>query len=629
MSYRSSPARISIRALALSFILLIATPAWGVGPVQAPALPGGATTSDSDPGAGEQWGRFGGRDFSFSIHDPSQFSSLSWGPILSQPPTAAFDDNVDAPGETLSLNLSQSNLAAGIAVWTGTAALTLVNPSGTFNVPTRLTMTVSSSGSAVPLTTSISSPSPAVDVLATGSTFTANVLFEANYNAGWEPILDMFDRLETLPGPPPGTTGPVLTSFSTGFYFETAAAGLSLEEHDENITNQLNGPDGIASRLGNIDGDIEFLKIEIPGRIHNVQSKLNEVHGKVFELSGVPNTLDEIWSRVQSLPTTFPELPSDIASRDDVSQVADNLSQILLILWGLQPCPPEAGPLCDSAKFVQDLASQSSVDEMRTVVDGVSAELSTTASQSSVDTINEILIGLLTELAQLATQSSVDGVTQLLQDLSVNLDNLASQTSVDGLAEVLAGVSDAVQDVATSASVEQIAGELTALSSQLQDVASQSSVDALNEVLIGLLTEIEQTARQATLEAIESDLQALESRLAAIQTAIDSLETPTPIVVEVRDADADSKTRRWIVKTTQHGALVDAAVTRVLAIHTEKTSPAQVVDMTGSASIIPLGPGLIDLTVNTGKDKGVVYQIEVGYNDGSSSVSGSILSTDS
>lgn len=494
-----SPLRGAARAALVLALVLFPALALAIGPVAPTSLPGGVSVSDNDSGSGEQWGRLGGRTITFNVNTPAAFSSLSWGAV--SPPTAALDGVLNSPSETMNFSSAGSNLPSGIAQWSGFAPVFIVAPSsGTILVETRFTLRVTTPGGVpLPLAFTSGGPNPGIDVLASGP-FRVNLLFEGRHSlvniGNWTPLLQLYDTLETPVGNPPGTSGPALTGFNHGFYYETVSApppgGMTVDEHDDNVTPRLIG----------IRDDTAFLRIDTVNRLVDVQSGL-----------------DEVRTRVNLLPTEFPtfpdipEIPSDIATSENVSSAKDDLSDILLILFGLMPCPAEAGPLCDSAIFVQDLA----------------------------------------------TQASLDGVGEALALLQDSLDDVASQSSVDS-----------------------ISTRVTQLGTQLDTI----------EISLG--------------------------GLAADPLSVEVIEVPDP---------PSPKHRRWIVKTTQGGALVDASLSRILSIRSKKLLPALAEDVTFRASAMAIGPGLLDVTLETGAGNGetVVYQIEVQHAGGEGTTEASAL----
>lgn len=335
------------------------------GPALPGSLPGGAPVGDDDPGSGEQWGRANGRNLSISVNDPSLFTALSWGVVSATAPVAAFDGAVDEVGETMSFDALGSNLAGGVARWVGEAEVELVdtNPSTFVTLPTRFTLTVTNPG-AVPLAFVLGEVNPGINVLTSGP-FNANLFFEAFYpvsiggDDSWHPLLDLFDLLDTNTNVPGG--GQLAqTGVNTGFYF-TTDEGLSLEDHDANISGQI----------ADVKDDTAFLRIDAINRLQGLGVDLDELADMV---AWVKTDLGSLQNEVGMIPKE--DLSDEIAmvlallqggggdppaTGEDLQQLQDEITDILLILFGLAPCPPEAGPLCDSATFVDDLATESSL----------------------------------------------------------------------------------------------------------------------------------------------------------------------------------------------------------------------------------------------------------------------------
>jgi hypothetical protein len=341
------------RSLFSLLVIFIALPTFAAGP--APSVPGVTLLSDGDGGNGERWGRAGGRSLVYAVTNPAGFSALTWGVVSGTTPSAAFDGTVN-PSEMLVYSSIDSSPATGMARWLGSASITLINPTRTVTLPTRFTLTVTSPTGPVPLVFTPGAVNPGFNALS-ATPFTANLLFETQNlssiggNDQWKAILDFFDqRTDTQTGQPPGQGGPVMTGVQTGFYFTESqgGSGLTLADHDANITG----------RLISIKGDTEFARLEM-GR-----------------LPGISNNIVDIKNAVMGLGND-----SNDATKDDVSAASQQLQQILFILFGLEPCPAQAGPLCENAKFIKDLSTQASVNGVRDSVGDVLSRLSTIDSQ--------------------------------------------------------------------------------------------------------------------------------------------------------------------------------------------------------------------------------------------------------
>jgi hypothetical protein len=461
------------------------------------ALPGGVTVTDSDSGNGQAWGRPGGRNITFSVNTPAAFDALTWGVASGTNPSLAFDGSV-TPGspEIMTFQPGLSNTAAGRAVWMGTAILPTIV--GNVSTPTRFTLTITPGR---PMVFQGGGVNPGIDVLAGGTTFTANFLFEMQYvglpgaDGQWHPVLTKYDAITlTLPGSPPSTNeGPVMTGVTTGFYF-SSETGMSLEQHDAHIAALVNG----------VRGDTSFMRIEMTNRLPAIQNDLGEIKNKV--VNEIPGSLSQILSQLQQ-----PGGNTNAATRDDVNQAKQDLQEILLILFGLAPCPPEAGPLCTTAKFISHLSTQASVDLVKQGVDG-------------------ILIGLN---------------------------------------RVETGVANA---------------------------ATQASVNALS------------------------------SKVDALQGSVDGVASTALVVVATQVDAASSKHARFIVRTTVDGQPVAATLSRVTAFLTG--SPAALAqNVTGNATVVPLGNGLHDVTIELvkGVSDGSAFLFEGSFGNNALSLQGSAL----
>ncbi|MDH4229296.1 MAG: hypothetical protein OEW11_06045 [Nitrospirota bacterium] len=377
--------RAPLAALITATCLALGTPgsAAAIGPVTPGSLPGGVTVTDSDTVSGAQWGRSGGRTITYAVANPAGFAALSWGIVNGTTPEAAFDNAIDGldfavtprPGERMTFNPAESSLASGVARWTGEAQIQLVAPGVTRVVlPTRFTLTVTNPA---PLAFMAGGAAPGVDVLAnTPGTFTVNWLFEAKAPGStvWEPLLDLFDRLPTGIG----ADGFAHTSLSSGFYYELpGGGGLTLETHDANISAQVAA----------VKNDTGFLKIEAVNR-----------------LVGLADDLTALRNQVNTLPRDFqfPQIPPDIATRNDVNGASERLSQTLLTLFGIMPCPPEAGPVCDTATFINDLATLDALNAAKTEVLDATGGLATRAG------LDAARAAVLAAMGDLITQASLD-----------------------------------------------------------------------------------------------------------------------------------------------------------------------------------------------------------------------------
>lgn len=193
-----------------------------VGPVMPP--PGGCDIAQSGRMAG-----YGGATMTFANLDFDQFDTLYWGPARASAAGFAFDGVINAPNETLTFDLAGSDLANGMALWTGWAAIyhfDIGNARWIWqNLSTRLTYTVTNSEGPVPL--SIFGSLGNIPVASVTGDFQVHLLLEANYG-GWQPAITVFDSLHTNTHTPIQSGDHRATdSFEDGFFYtDVRIAGL-------------------------------------------------------------------------------------------------------------------------------------------------------------------------------------------------------------------------------------------------------------------------------------------------------------------------------------------------------------------------------------------------------------------
>lgn len=558
------------------------------GPVSVANLPGGGgnvvTDTDVTEGSslGQRWGRAGGRTITYHVAGPSTFSALVFGVVQGTAPSLAFDAAVTpSTGEIMSYNSGQSLPAQGMARWTGFANLPLFN-GGVSNLPTRFTMTVTrvSNGAAVPLAIDPSGPNLMASVLATGD-FRVNLLFEMQdlgNSTVFRPVLDYYDSLATPPGQPPASNnGPVMTGVNTGFYYTLADTGMTIEEHDAHVQSLF---DALMPKVNNMEGKINFLHTDWGGRIPAIQNQVGDVYNAIN--NNISPTLSQIQQQVGQLLGQSGGT-GNLATKQDVDNARNQLNEMLMIILGVMPCPPQAPPgFCSNFKSLAGLGADS--NQILIGLNNANVKLNTVATQASVD---GILIGLNN------ANTKLDGAAS-------KLNTLASQSSVDG---ILIGLNNAITG--------GVAG-----------LASQASVNALDVKVSALAGAVGGLASQASLNTLQSSLNA------KIDELQDSLDNTSSQSLDVRAVQIDSgnpKQLRWLVKTTRDGVMVGASLTRFAAIRTP--GAAVMTNVLGNSTVATLAPGLHDVTLTLVKDvtDGVAYLFEASLSAGGSTIQGSAL----
>lgn len=155
-------------------------------------------------------GRTGGLTFAFSHVNLTGLVDLFWGPAAAI--HEALDGAADGVGETLTF----SGFTDSTAVWTGVSTVYIAY-SAPSTVPTRFTLKLSGAAKFIEVNPAGVRNGNSVVAKVEGD-FACNLLFESSVNAGvtYEPVLDMVNRLHTIP---PTDPYGVITDFSGGFWW--------------------------------------------------------------------------------------------------------------------------------------------------------------------------------------------------------------------------------------------------------------------------------------------------------------------------------------------------------------------------------------------------------------------------
>lgn len=224
-------------------------------PAQGPAYPppGGVDWSANEGSIG----RSGGVAWSYEGFDMPRFLDLWWGPWGAEGVQLALDGEIDGPGETLTFDLGSSDLEAGMARWMGAAEIELTT--GTTSLPTRFTLTADAplhaEGAA-----GIEGPGALVPV---AGPYTINLLLEALHGGSWQPVLDLYDSLNTVQG-----AEDVRISVGGGFYYhlnQAPEAAISSDpaqpvaEEEATLSANASDADGTVALIEwDLDADGEY-----------------------------------------------------------------------------------------------------------------------------------------------------------------------------------------------------------------------------------------------------------------------------------------------------------------------------------------------------------------------------------
>jgi uncharacterized repeat protein (TIGR01451 family) len=194
--------------------------AWANPTPTGPVLPGVAPlASVTFPSAGDI-GRAGGLTYIFSgvTGLMSQFQKLEWGPADPNSVQLSMDGPITGPANTLTFDPTDSNLAAGKAVWMGNASYPIAQPPGTIPLLTRFTMTATDTATSTPITNFNATSGYGDGATATVSgDFSAHLLFEVSPDGTtWTPAKDYFDAHQNVLG------NQIFSSFTGGFFYTLA-----------------------------------------------------------------------------------------------------------------------------------------------------------------------------------------------------------------------------------------------------------------------------------------------------------------------------------------------------------------------------------------------------------------------
>jgi hypothetical protein len=145
--------------------------------------PGGVNFSSSGAGSGQT----GGKTFSYSGFDPSQYETLYWGPLDVA--------NVINAGDATPADMQFVGLAGGSYEFDSTANWTFNGAFiGTQHLPTRMLLTVTGLGAEdTQANLGASSPNGSYPLFIVTGNFSANFVFQVDYQNTWTPV-DVFQN---------------------------------------------------------------------------------------------------------------------------------------------------------------------------------------------------------------------------------------------------------------------------------------------------------------------------------------------------------------------------------------------------------------------------------------------------
>jgi hypothetical protein len=418
METRKTKAKVLVSLLALVGLLglLQADVAALEGPAQSPPL--GVSVVDSDPGGPddkEQWGREGGRTFTFTIFQVDEYDQLKWQPIEVG---IAFDGAIDAAGEILTFD----SMGVGTAVWIGDTEVEVLdentNTYETVTVNTEFILTVKDGNdSLVPLVLMNGIPTVDINTLTPTGLFTAKLEMRAqmpSYDSvtaicpyasptvgEYYPALDVFDCLQTNPA----YDRPAISMFEYGFFYELSTE-CDLCEHATYM-------EGLVGDVQDSVDDIymwtDFLYEDWPLRMDGI----NDAHeGINANIAAVEGKVDHVDTMVDAISADVGNC-ADQDSVDDIKDIVKLDPDWHLLMFGLED-------------FIQDPV-------LKTYVPAV---LAMSPLYQKLDYINETCTQMSTQMQQYAgiiesLTTQLEAANQQIADLTADMGSMYTQEELD------------------------------------------------------------------------------------------------------------------------------------------------------------------------------------------------------
>ncbi len=374
-------------------ITFSAVPAFAqlVGPKSAAEL--GITVGDSNPGSSREMGFSGGKIITYSNIDTTGYSGFQWGLAADGAKLSLDGPFTGADGETLVFRSDLSNLAQGVAVWSGISPIVNFTGSGSIvvEVETRLRLTVTTIGGGAPVP--FNALGPRVDIfgdLLAGFEVRFETLAQKNGLTNVDPqcvvgtdasfpsfgpMLEVFDCATDA-----SQDSQAFTSVFTGFFVEHP-------DQTVDLAPVLNALSAAEAKLDGIDSTgLGFVIEDWPLRWGGLSQDIGQLKSDGSATRGGIETLD---SKLNALRIDVSNLPQEI--RDQLPEEGDALTaEQFAFLFGVPIPPPEGFPPFD---FVRDNALvyqlldgiTSRVDALEVKLEGVSAALEDQLAATEID----------------------------------------------------------------------------------------------------------------------------------------------------------------------------------------------------------------------------------------------------
>lgn len=406
-----------------SMLVAMTTPVMALeGPAE--SLPLGVDIVDSDlggPDDKEQWGREGGRTFTFTIFQVDEYAQLKWQPIEVG---IAFDGAIDEEGEILTFD----SMGVGSAVWIGNTTVEVLDEdTGTYEtveVNTEFILTVKDSYD-LPVSFETMNGLPTVDIkaLTLPALFTATLEMRAKvppYDSVTEicpyaaptvgeylPALDVFDCLQTNPA----EDRPVISMFEYGFFYELDdpnLLSLDLAEHDAHMEELVGG---VQTSVDDIYMWTNFLFTDWPLRI----SGINDAHAQINDnLAIMGSTLDEINMLVENSCTQSDQQQV----LDELNDIEEDLTPMFdyhLLMFGLGPFMQDQ----ELAQYVPAVIDNSPLYQKLDAMNETCTQMSTQMQQyadiiesltTQLETANQQIVDLTVEMGSMYTEEELEQI---------------------------------------------------------------------------------------------------------------------------------------------------------------------------------------------------------------------------
>lgn len=238
------------RPLILLFSLLaipVASRAQYAGPVSATGLKDSATITydgnqNVDLAADGAMAIGSGKNVWISKVVIAATTTVYWTPTVAG---ISLDDRVVSDGEKVKFNAGASDLAHGVAYFTGNGYLSTVqNPS--LPIPIRLRMEVrdDATGAAIALVATNATSSGVGVPMQNGRTHRINLLYQVQVSGNW---VSAYDHYNSVHNAPPG--GAAAYTFAHGFFYDATPRGISLSK----TTLDENTPAGLVATISVTD----------------------------------------------------------------------------------------------------------------------------------------------------------------------------------------------------------------------------------------------------------------------------------------------------------------------------------------------------------------------------------------